>query len=283
MTAIQTTCRSCRAGSFLSGCMRGVALIACMIGFASAMSCERALAEEKLSLKVGMELSYPPFEMTDPQGKPAGVSVAIAKSLGQYLKREVVVENFSFDGLIPALKIGKIDLIISSMTATPERAKSIAFSDPYLKTGLSLLVGTDSPVKSSVDLNVKGRVIVVKKGTTGHQFAVSTLKEAKVLVVDKEAAAVLEVVQGKAHAFIYDSMSVFQNHRRHPKQTRAILRPFKEESWAIGLRLSDTEFKAEVNAFLKKFRQDGGFEKLGDEFLMDEKKFFREQDIPFYF
>ena len=55
--------------------MRGVALIACMIGFASAMSCERALAEEKLSLKVGMELSYPPFEMTDPQGKPAGVSV----------------------------------------------------------------------------------------------------------------------------------------------------------------------------------------------------------------
>jgi len=263
--------------------MRGVALIACVIGFASAMSCERAMAEEKLSLKVGMELSYPPFEMTDPQGKPAGVSVAIAKSLGQYLKREVVVENFSFDGLIPALKIGKIDLIISSMTATPERAKSIAFSDPYLKTGLSLLVGTDSPVKSSVDLNVKGRVIVVKKGTTGHQFAVSTLKEAKVLVVDKEAAAVLEVVQGKAHAFIYDSMSVFQNHRRHPKQTRAILRPFKEESWAIGLRLSDTEFKAEVNAFLKKFRQDGGFEKLGDEFLMEEKKFFREQDIPFYF
>ena len=89
-----------------------------------------------------MELSYPPFEMTDPQGRPTGVSVRLAEALAKHLGRELVVENIAFDGLIPALKTGKIDCIISSMTATPERSRSIAFSEPYLKTGLALLVGT---------------------------------------------------------------------------------------------------------------------------------------------
>ena len=234
-------------------------------------------------LKVGMELAYPPFEMTDAGGKPTGVSVRIAEALGQHLERGVVIENIAFDGLIPALKVGKIDCIISSMTATPERAKSIAFSEPYLKTGLALLVGAKSAVKGADDLDIKGRTVAVKKGTTGHQFASSTFKQARLLVLDKESAAVLEVVQGKADAFIYDSLSVYQNHKRHPDSTRALLRPFREESWAVGLRPADRELRERVNSFLEAFRADGGFEKLGDEFLPAEKAAFKAEGIPFYF
>ena len=234
-------------------------------------------------LRVGMELSYPPFEMTDPQGRPTGVSVRLAEALGRYLGRTIVVENIAFDGLIPALKTGKIDCIISSMTATPQRAKSIAFSEPYLKTGLSLLVGVKSSVQAEPDLNVKGRVVAVKKGTTGHQYAATSLQQARVLVLDKESAAVMEVVQGKADVFLYDSLSVYQNHKRHPDQTRAILRPFREETWAVGVRQNDAGLRGQINAFLRAFREQGGFEKLGDEFLPEEKAAFAEQGIPFYF
>ena len=92
-------------------------------------------------LVVGMELAYPPFEMTDTSGKPAGVSVDLATDLAKSLGRPVVIQNISFDGLIPALKTGKVDLVISSMTATSERAKSIDFSDPYLATGPSDKLG----------------------------------------------------------------------------------------------------------------------------------------------
>src|SRR5258706_14423161 len=76
-------------------------------------------------LIVGMELSYPPFEMTDERGNPSGVSVDLAKALGKHLGKEIAIQNLPFDGLIPALKTGKIDLIISSMTATAEPAQSI--------------------------------------------------------------------------------------------------------------------------------------------------------------
>jgi polar amino acid transport system substrate-binding protein len=242
-----------------------------------------AVAAAAPPLRVGMELSYPPFEMTDPQGRPAGVSVRIAEALGRHLGRELVIENIAFDGLIPALKTGRIDCIISSLTATPERARAIAFSEPYMKIGLALLVGMKSPVQSAADLDAPGRVVAVKKGTTGHTFATTTLRKAKLLVLDKESAAVMEVAQGKADAFIYDSLSVFRNQRRHPETTRAILRPFREETWAIGLRPGDDDLRRHVNEFLTAFRVAGGFERLGDEFLPDEKRAFREQGLPFSF
>ena len=234
-------------------------------------------------LRVGMELAYPPFEMTDREGKPAGVSVRLAESLGEHLGRAVVIDNIAFDGLIPALKSGRIDCIISSMTATPERARSIAFSEPYLETGLALLVGAGSTLDSADAMDAPGRVIVVKQGTTGHQYATATLRRARVLVIDAEAAAVLEVLQGRADAFIYDALSVYATHRRHPVATRALLRPFRRESWAVGLRLGDDALRAQVNGFLAEFRRTGGFERLGDEYLAEPKAFFASQGIPFLF
>jgi len=238
-------------------------------------------ADAPRPLRVGMELSYPPFEMVDAQGRPTGVSVELAKALAKHLERPLVIENTAFDGLIPAVKTGKIDCVISSMTATPERAKSIAFSEPYAKTGLALLVGKSSAVRGPADLDAKGRSIAVKKGTTAHQYAMKQLRRARVLVLDKEAAAVMEVVQGKADAFIYDPLSVLKHHQRHPDTTRALLRPFHEENWAVGLRLGDDELRGQVNAFLKEFRADGGFGRLGDDFLAEQKAAFREQGIPF--
>jgi polar amino acid transport system substrate-binding protein len=234
-------------------------------------------------LVVGMELAYPPFEMTDPQGQPAGVSVDLAHDLGKQLDREVEIENIPFHGLIPSLQTRKIDLIISSMTATPERAKSIAFSDPYLTTGLCLLVGKDAPIQSIEDADQPGRTIAVKQGTTGHVYATDHIKKARVLVLDKEDACVLEVVQRKADAFIYDQISTYENWRRNPETTRAILKPFTQESWAIGLRLEDTNLLHSVNQVLKDYKSAGGFERLGDKYLKEQKEAFRKLGYPFYF
>lgn len=239
-------------------------------------------AAEKDTLVVGMELAYPPFEMTDTSGKPSGVSVELAQELGKALGKKVVIENTAFDGLIPALKTGKIDLIISSMTANEERAKSIDFSDAYLSTGLCLLVKKNSPVNGIRDLDQPGRTVAVKKGTTGHSYASKNLKHAKVLVLDKESAAVLEVVQGKADAFIYDQMSTYQNWQRNQATTRALLVPFQKESWAIGIRKGNDALKSRVNAFLKDFRAKGGFERLGNKYLKEQKDAFKQLGYPFY-
>jgi len=253
-----------------------------LICLATGFSDGRTAAAEKDTLVVGMELSYPPFEMTDTSGKPAGVSVDLAHELGKALGRKVVIENTAFDGLIPALKTGKIDLIISSMTATAERAKSIDFSDPYLSTGLCLLVKKGVPISGIKDLDQSGRTVAVKKGTTGHSYAAGSIKKAHLLVLDKESAAVLEVVQGKADAFIYDQMSTYQNWQRNQATTRALLDPFQKESWAVGVRKGNDPLKMKVNAFLKEFRANGGFERLGDRYLREQKEAFKKLGYPFF-
>jgi polar amino acid transport system substrate-binding protein len=237
----------------------------------------------RTQLIVGMELTYPPFETADTRGQPAGVSVDLARDLGAGLGREVQIENIPFDGLIPALQTHKIDLIISSMTATAERAETIAFSDPYLTTGLCLLVGKDSPLQGIGDADQPGHVVAVKKGTTGHVYAIDNIKRAKVLVLDKEEACVLEVVQGKADAFIYDQISTYENWRNNQQTTRALLQPFQRESWAVGLRRGDTDLLGRVNDFLRDYKARGGFEKLGDRYLGEQKEAFRKLGYAFYF
>ncbi len=234
-------------------------------------------------LRVGMELQFPPFEMRDEKGTPTGVSVDLAHALGEHLGRAVEIQNLPFDGLIPALKTNRIDLILSSMTATPERALSIDFSDPYLKNGLCLLANARNDVQGIADLDRPGRTVAVKKATTGHLFATQHLKQARILVLDKETACVLEVAQGKADAFIYDQIGIYENWRRNKETTRPILAPFREESWAIGLRKGNDDLRGKVNAFLTTFRASGGFDRLAEKWLSEQKADFAKRGVAFVF
>lgn len=258
------------------------AFLACLLSFLALLSfgCRQAPSN---TLVVGMELNYPPFEMVDSAGHAAGISVEMANALGKFLQKEVRIQNVPFDGLIPALKTGKIDLIISSMTATPERAQSIDFSDPYLRTGLCLLVNKNAPLHSIEDANQPGSSVAVKQGTTGQLYAQAHLPRAHLLVLDKEDACVLEVVQGKAQAFIYDQISVFKHWQQHQDSTTALLRPIQQEAWAIGVRKGNDKLREQVNAFLVDFRAHGGFEALGDKYLGDQKAAFGKMGVPFYF
>lgn len=241
------------------------------------------LRAEQKELIVGMEMSFPPFEMLDSGGKPAGVSVDLALAMGKSLNRPIRFENIPFDGLIPSLKTGKIDLIISSLTMTEDRQKSIDFSDPYLKMGLAILANKNTDIQSINDVDKPGRNIAVKKGTTANIYAMQHFKKAKVLVFNDESACAIEVGQGKADCFIYDQISVFQNWKRHEDRTRAILQPFEQEEWAMGLRKGDDDLRKQVNDFIKQFKETGGFEQLGEKYLSENKKAFDDLGIPFYF
>jgi polar amino acid transport system substrate-binding protein len=245
---------------------------------------EKEQKSEKKVLKVGMELAYPPFEMSDKDGNPSGVSVDFAKELGKYLGRDVVIENIAWDGLIPSLKTGKIDLIISSMTITDERKKSIDFSIPYAQSSLAILANKDSAIKSIDDLNMSGKKVAVKKGSTGHLYAKDYLKNAEILVFDKESACVLEVVQGKADGFIYDQLTIYKNYANHMDTTIPLLQSFQKdfEHWGVALK-KDDPLKVDVDAFIKKAKEDGTFANLADKYLSDAKKTFDKLNIPFFF
>jgi polar amino acid transport system substrate-binding protein len=234
-------------------------------------------------LRVGMELSYPPFETICSDGEPCGVSVDLVYALGEFLKRPVQIKNIPFTGLIPSLKNGTLDLVISSLTITEQRKKAIDFSDPYASTGLCLLINIRSDVNDIEEAAQKGKIIVVKSGTSGEIYAYQHLKNATVRILDKESTCVLEVIQGKADAFIYDQLSVYTNWKKNLKTTKANLVPFQKEFWAFGIKKGNLELAAQINQFIKNFREKGGFEKLAEKYLPEQKKAFKEMGIPFVF
>jgi len=238
---------------------------------------------EKGSLIVGMELSYPPFEMRNAENQPDGISVRMAEDLGRYLNRSVEIQDVAWDAIIPALKSGKIDLIISSMTKTEERSKAIDFSDGYVTNGLCLLVPTNSSIQSEGDLKREGVTVAVKLSTTGEIWAKASLPKAKFITLDDAATCSLEVVQGRADAFIYDQISVYQFWKKHSGATRPILQPIREETWGIGMRKGEDELRTKINTFLREYRQQGGFDRLADQYMKEEKSTFEKMGVPFVF
>jgi len=237
------------------------------------------------TLVIGMELKYPPFETIDSDGNPEGISVEISNKLGEYLGRPVKIENIAFSGLIASLQTKKIDLIISSMTINETRRETINFSDPYTKINLALLISRDSPVESKSDLNSADVTIAVKQGTTGHLHAVDNYPLAKINIFDETGACILEVAQGKADAFIYDQMSIFEAWKSNSDKTRMNLEPLSDspENWGIGIRKGEDELLESVNEFIRIHSENGFFDSLGDKYLAEIKIEFEERGIDFFF
>ncbi|PID28530.1 MAG: amino acid ABC transporter substrate-binding protein [Candidatus Cloacimonadota bacterium] len=241
--------------------------------------------KNKDKLIVGMELQYPPFEMSDESGNPVGVSVDFAKELGKYLNCEIEIKNIAWAGLIPALQTGKTDMIISSMTITDERKKAVDFSIPYISAGLTLLLSENSSANTFADLNEDGKVVAVKMGTIGEEKAKKYLPKAKIHRFEDVSACVMEVAQGKADAFIYDALTVFSNHKKHPETTRINLEAIEgtEGYWGIAVKKGNKELKQKIDEFIADFRKNNGFDPISDKYLKEIRSVFKENNIPFFF
>lgn len=216
------------------------------------------------TLVVGMELKFWPFEYVDEQGGPVGFDVDIAKALAERLGVKLEIKDMEWTGLIPALTAGKIDLIISGITGTLERSKSITFTSPYFTTGLCALVSVKKAgdVRDVAALDAPGRVIAVKTGTTADIVAAAKFPKAAINRYKDETACVQEVVAGRADAFFYDQISVAKHQKQNPETTRAILTPFTYEPYCIALQKGDFDWWQWLEAYLATIKSDGTLETL---------------------
>lgn len=240
------------------------ALAACgRTEYASAL--DRVL--DRKVLVIGTEPEFPPFESRNEKGEFVGFDMDMARELAKDLGVELRIEPMGFDSLPTALGTGKIDLIVSGMTATEERAKSRAFTEPYFRTELHLLVHAASGIEKLVDAD--GKRIVVKLGTTGDEVAKKRFPKATIVKFDAEGACALEVATGRADAFIYDRHSVLRHHRNHPETTRVILEPLPdtEQLYSMAAPHRDTKFVERLNRFLRDFRADGRHARIHEKHL----------------
>jgi polar amino acid transport system substrate-binding protein len=211
-------------------------------------------------LIVAHEAAFEPFEYRDPKtGEVVGFDVDLARELAKDLGVEVRFRNVRFDDINAELRTGRADLIISGLTVTPARESVYAFSQPYFHTVTALLVSKAraSDVTSVKDLDRPGRVVAVQSGTTGVEAARKACPKAEHRQFKTDNDAVLDVVQGRCDAFLFDLATLRKHHERNPETTILLPEPITSEPYAVAARKDEPELARWVDSVLDRMRADG--------------------------
>jgi polar amino acid transport system substrate-binding protein len=240
-------------------------------------------------LRIGLEVGYMPFEMIDKRsglrqkgirhggfrrkgrqlslmGFDIDIGIEMAKALGV---KPVYVDTL-WPSIIPALNLGRFDIIFGGMSVTEGRKKKVDFADPFMTVGQTVLLNAkhEKMVKSYTDLNDPKFVVVSKPGTTGEEAVQRLISKATYETVDTEMEGAMRVLEGTADAFVYDLPFNAVFLAMHPSDQLIFLdKPFTKEPIAWAIRKNDPDFLKWLNKFLKEMKQDGRFEKIYDKWF----------------
>jgi len=246
--------------------MKKILLILLMIFAVGTLA---ACSGEDDVLRVGMDLTFPPFETVDDDGNPTGISVTLAEEFGKYLGREVEIVDLPFDTLITELNSNTIDVIIGSMSITEERAKSVDFSEKYFNFPLVALVNKvfydANGIETKEDiLDIEGVKFVAPKAFATLDVARALANNPIIREANDVNAAVLEVVSGTSDVFLMSISNAAGHHLANPDTTEILLDPVVLSPIGMAFRKGNEELVAEANAFIAGLEEDGVYDILRD-------------------
>lgn len=232
-----------------------------------------ALAEP---YKVGIAAEpYPPFYSPDSSGNWSGWEIDFADALCAEIEADCVITPVAWDGIIPALNTGKIDMIVASMSITKERAKQIAFSDKYYDTPTGVIALKDSKVQPTPE-GVDGAYLGVSVGTIHETYARAHFAETAADIrsyptVDEElqdlAAGRIDAVVGDMLALMpfleSDAGAACCEYRGAVESDPSIL----GHGVGVGLRKEDTELLDRVNSGIAAIRENGTYDALSEPYF----------------
>jgi polar amino acid transport system substrate-binding protein len=225
---------------------------------------------QKGELRVGFEAGYMPFEMTDKKGNFVGFDIDIAKMMAKAMGVKFVPVNTAWDGIIPSLITGKFDIIMSGMTVTQERNLKVNFADPYIVVGQAILLNKkhEGVVTSYKDLTDPKFIVTSKLGTTGEQAVKRYIPKCTYKSFETETEAVLEVINGKADAYVYDQPNCVVIMAEQGAGKLIFLdKPFTYEPLAWAIKKGDPDFLNWLNNFLRQLKNDGRYDRVYDKWI----------------
>ncbi|WP_110686717.1 transporter substrate-binding domain-containing protein [Salinicola aestuarinus] len=212
---------------------------------------------------------YPPYYSPDASGEWSGWEIDFADELCRRLGSECETVPLAWEGIIPALKTGKIDMIIGSMAITPQRQEQIAFSDKYKHSPTGLLALKQSEVEPSAD-SLEGAYLGVQSGSIQENYARAYYAESANLQVYQTLDEELQDLDaGRLDAVLGDivAMQAFMTSERGQAccEFRGTVAPDQSilgYGVGVGMRKSDQDLKEAVNVAIADIRADGTFERL---------------------
>lgn len=218
--------------------------------------------QEKGKLVVGMSADYAPYEFhyIDENGKDVigGFDVDIANEIADAIGVELVIQEMDFDALVSALPAGKVDVVISGMNPTEERAKVVDFSDIYYNSQHGILVRTEDVDKYKTFADLEGAKVGAQLGSTQEQIAKAEIPNADLQLLANVNNLILELKSGKVDAIVMEKpvaeMAVKNN------SDLAVGEPTYEEKTdgnAVGVAKNNPELLAKINEVINELNESG--------------------------
>lgn len=219
-------------------------------------------------LRIGIDLSYPPFGFVDAGGQPAGFDVDLGRAIAARLGLRAEFVNLSYDGLYDALAAEQVDVLISALVVDPMRMDDFAYTQPYFNAGQVLVVRRDGPSPQSMG-DLAGQRLAVELGSDGdvegRRWA-RRLPGLEVRIWPEAAAALAAVEAGEADVALVDAISARTALRARPA-LRLSGDPVTYEPYAVVvLRHSQALFEV-IEQTLGELRADGTVGRLLERWL----------------
>lgn len=212
------------------------------------------------TLRVGTHPTFAPFEFVDSEGTPIGFDLDVINAIAKVNGDEIQIESMPFDGLIPSILTGNLDLIISGMTITDERKKRVDFSKGYYNSKLSIIIKKDKAQEYTSADALKGKTICVQIGTTGHAFA-DKVSPGNVKALNNEPDAILELTNGGCEAVINDRpVNLYYLQKANLDTLIDFVDPqFEKQAdvYGIAMRKGNEELLNKINSGLDKITASG--------------------------
>ncbi|HDD7119180.1 TPA: ABC transporter substrate-binding protein/permease, partial [Staphylococcus aureus] len=176
------------------------------------------------------------------------------------LKLKIV--NMSFDSLLGALKTGKIDIIISGMTSTPERKKQVDFSDSYMMTKNIMLVKKDkvNEYKDIKDFNNKK--VGAQKGTEQEKIAQTEIENASITSLSRLPDVILALKSGKVEGAVVEKPVAEAYLKQNPKLGISNVKFNEEEKdTVIAVPKDSPKLLSQINKTIKEVKDKGLIDK----------------------
>jgi ABC-type amino acid transport substrate-binding protein len=218
------------------------------------------------TLTVGSDIPYPPFEQGKP-GEYTGFDVNLMEAIGEKIGRPVEFEDTSFETIFTFLVQGKFEAVASAATITPEREKTVDFSNPYYLSEQAILVKEGGSIDSVEKL--KGATIGVQKGTTGEEFVEEKGEAGELRSYPSGPDAVNALKAGTVEAVVID-IPVAEKAVEETSGLEISAPISTEEEYGIAVAQGNTELLDEINKGLTEIKEDGTYTKIYEKWFKRE-------------
>lgn len=229
-------------------------------------------ADTMPTYQVAVDSTYAPFEYQNEKGEIIGFSKDLLQAIADEVGFKLVLTSSPWEGIFATLDRGDSDIVLASVTITPERKQVMSFSEPYFEaTQMIAVAQNNEDIKGLADL--KDKTVSVQTGTTGDLVMQEVQGKTSTLIkrLDSLPLALKELMAGGVVATVGDNGVVQNFITNNPDaQMRTMIdEDFEKEHYGFAVKLGREDLVKQLNQGLQTIRDNGTYDKIYKEWFKD--------------